>query len=1065
MGDVKTMFGTKELLIKYLRNSSVGDADHDFASRASQVGGTTFKEVYNNKKFKYIGSPYDTIDVGIDDEFTLLSKIFPFKNDERTDNIVSFRKNILKYGDDNKTTLGAGIIHDISGVNFKRYTDDPYPYKVKVLQVATKAKEQAADKTDKYTWHAPSKTIYDFLNPRALDEVAFTIDAVNVKFYEGLVNDNIPEGETQKIIKYLLPREGINDAAGKVEIKSKEGSFIKVEEVTDKADYNVMYPRTDITRVNQLSELECFFSNYNLSLSPVKSDTRLIPSTTLSIYDSGLVRQVQVLKNSKEDSHPNAVASLALQIKKIVTYLTPQPGNLQQKMEYFTALQQKRSGDWLQTLFCLQGNRFNLKDTTRPILCTVDKICVAYSLAMGIDVCMTSIGAHGDYWLVLIYKDIPVKPLTIQEVYIKERDAFINNLPDDYKVNGDINISNHNTLKRKYNDDWNATKNELLSKFNTACEKYKGRVSKSGIETNIKIILHAATTLCVFRTIVPRVLEPDDVKYAGDGDEANLKKLRDIRYNYTNIKAAIDSQINKSVGSTYLDKATLAITKYFIRLKEKAGKLTLASKKRGELIEKLNIFGSLFSSANGGINGVGIFSFLNQSLDDSEKGKLKTALEKFKTNPVYSSMITSDISKYGVFLNTLEFLVTTPSASVPDIRTSELLDSINEIHKIKEPAEAAAEAPAAEAPAAEAPAAEAPAAEAPAAEAPAAEAPGAEAAAAPAAPETEAAEEDLAAVKAEQRTEEEEAAVEAAARAANQELPEATLPWKKVVNKRSSDAVLQATDYGPALSILRNKVDLESSDKAALTRIMVGYNNANTHPNTQQGGGLSQLKYRHNPLTSFYFLFRELGWRLSEPDRDDYNDCIRLSQLLIACITVTEELISKNIVIAYLFLHDLERYFLYFDAIKQYSYCEHYFIKDIMSVVRDTYLARPMEVDEKYHILNPEILQKDEITTISYEKQINNNLEMMNRIVELVKKFEYAMGILDKPTQAVNTTVSTTMNNRRNTRTNKPKSIFNSLKVSTSLKNMMVHGGSRRPNRKTKSKRRNNRKTKKRKNV
>ncbi len=1224
---------SKRQVIERLREYSVGDADHDFAARATEAGGPKFSEVYETNNYKYIGTPNDPQPTLIEEEFAHLSKILPFMKagDARTGAdkyINAFRKNILQYGTSNVT---PGTPYDVPNMNFKRFEEDGVEYKVKVLQVAKK-------ENDVYTWYPErdaSKTIYDFLNPHGQNEIAFTIDAVNVKFYEPLVKD-IANGRDTKNVKYLLPREGINDAAGKVVITSRAESLVQVSEVHDTAPYNVMYPRTDMTRAEQLSELECFFSNYNLALSAVQTGEKVVPSTTLSITDIGLIRQVQVLKHSKEDSHPNAVATLALQIKKLLNFLKPGPGDLEKKMAYYAALQQKRSGDWLQVLSCLQPERFGLDPKIRPILCSVDKICVAYALFAGIDVCMTSIGANGDYWLILMYKAIPRETLTPIQVYTKERDAFINSLPTEYKTGDNLNQVLYTELKTKYNEDWAATDDGLKAKLNTLIVEYPSRESKSGIETHIKLILHAATTLCVFRTIIPKLRElpadlPADSLYANavnaDNVAANLNILRTIRFNFSVIKSAIDAQIGKAA---VVGDPTLAIATHFRRLKEKSGNVTLASKRRGELIDKLQIFGSLFSSANSGVNGVGIFSFLNQGLSLAEKNAIKGKLESFKGETRYSEKIGVSMDKYDLFLDTVKYLIppeppTSGGAqrggahpNAPDFVSSVLISTIDEIYKIKPAAAVAAEAVAAEAVAAEpdthtttlkaaydaannlmpvidkVTTANTAANEANKAilryikllaeranPRPTTTQGALDAAKVAAAAKMETSDDaeinlneemykpenrehiqkhlqrraalfawtaavrrdavqtlmeaysakinkhkqeiqtterntttnstskkrrirenerhineimkpimnlvdeaDMFASLAEKCVDEESTLQSDNGRAdfilvGNEEVKTSWASIEPKDEKTQLDTVLQVTDYGPALAILRGKTDLSDAEKAQLkeyeNRYYVPATNGQPEVTQLGGGGIGDFKYHHNPLTTFYFLLRELSWRLSEPERDDYDDCVRLSQLVSEYLNLEGIMPKANIIKQYLYLHDLERYFLYFDSVHGYSKCEHYFIKDVMTVVRDTYLLRPATVDETFYEINlkniEESIKNFQMKPVSYEDQIDLNLNQMTAIIESIKKFESDTDV-EFQTPVVGATPRP--RNKLNSKTNRkrfgfsPKNI-NYRPVPTGATGQAAAaaaaaGGSLRKHRKTKSKRRHMRKTKKRKN-
>ena len=177
--------------------------------------------------------------------------------------------------------------------------------------------------------------------------------------------------------------------------------------------------------IEGLTELECFFSNYNIILGPVE-EKKGIPALTLSITDKQLTHQVQVVRHNKENAHPNSVPFLSKFIDSIKAFLTGS-GNKKEKTMYNFALQQKRSGDWLQALALLNPERFGLPSDDRITLITLDKICVAYALFAGIDVIFTYFdNSTKKYWFIRFHKNYKREPMNPYQLLENDIRSFFN---------------------------------------------------------------------------------------------------------------------------------------------------------------------------------------------------------------------------------------------------------------------------------------------------------------------------------------------------------------------------------------------------------------------------------------------------------------------------------------------------------------------------------------------------------------------------------------------------------------------------------------------------------------
>ena len=1079
------------LLNQFAQKAAVADAEHDFSG--DRAGSSLFKNIYVDSKFTKIGTPGDSNSVDIESEFDILAQFKPFDTPSSSNfyskpNSSNFQK-IL-----NEAPASGKI-----GTFIRFQGDDEY--EVTATLVATKP-------DGNYDWKKTPEEVYNLFNPESFRDstgepaIAFTIDACSVKFYEHMFGDSGSPGQPTLKAYYILPREGINDAAGKVNIKPHANSKVGIEIKEDTAPYNVLYPITDLTREN-LAELECFFSIFNLSLTSVNTVNNGVPSTTLNITDKGFTRQVQVLKHSTEDSHPNAVPTLSAYIESLMSSLTFASDKYNDKMSYYAALQQKRSGDWLQVLACLQPERFGLDKNMRPIIVTVDKICLAYALFAGVDACFTYWQKEGNkYWLVHFHKKMSGAGAISKETKLQN---LITNFPkrESLKPTGDPTEDNYENYKTVYATEYTKIDTQLKSALDTVLTTElpsRGRV-ESKLEDKVKEVLYAAATLCVFRSIVPKLKTEDDGGGVfPDVSEENYdevySKFTNYRHNYMSLKEAINATFGKYEATT----GSIAINKYFGKLNIKNSLNTVAYKKRKNLIDKLKIFGGLFSSPSGQINGVGIFSFLNQQLNPDEQS---TLIERFKE---YSANITVVANKanYDKFTQTMDYLSLSSrqgtvnisnnripfqqggAHEVPEFLNSQLIKVIHDSMYILPNGNNVTEAvvkPIRDtkiiADSRERSTIKAP-------------------AAVSYGPKLRA-QLRVAEAKVEALTAAEEAVSTAgdakAARTARLELRSAQKAVTELLSLQAADDItkldevevelediqdleespddsnvqvndsIQVGDYGPALAILRGK-----GEDPEIMRLLVELKTHISALQSTHGGGGTPIKsttYYHNPLTTFYFLFRDLGWRLTLEDIGEHGDCVRLSQLLEYTLFEYPDKQDYNLIEKYLYWGDLERYFLYFDSTQRYSKCEIYFIRDIMLKVRDTYLNRPESAEEKYYQIQsiPDVFSEFEASSVvEPSEQVTKNLELMRGLIEKIKEIEVEFGKLGAIAQAASQPVPKAIHNNK-TRNRRVAALgFNTYRANrASVPVVEAHGGSRRKHRQKKGKT-NKRKTKKRKN-
>ena len=199
---------------------------------------------------------------------------------------------------------------------------------------------------------------------------------------------------------YVMIPELLNDPAGKTPLDDNIFSafnkpigtgiqLVPLLETTNKTVVYNAYDSNDDTPSNN------FMSTYNLQLSPIIHTKQISGKTTtshvtLNIFSTtGEIRHAEVKNCKKENS-----------IKSLLKFLTSlfSKTTADSNFNYSAKLQQKRSGDWLQVLACLDiYNRTFEKftDKTPQVLTassnkvyfvTHDQIACAYALAMGVNV-------------------------------------------------------------------------------------------------------------------------------------------------------------------------------------------------------------------------------------------------------------------------------------------------------------------------------------------------------------------------------------------------------------------------------------------------------------------------------------------------------------------------------------------------------------------------------------------------------------------------------------------------------------------------------------------------------
>ena len=235
-----------------------------------------------------------------------------------------------------------------------------------------------------------------FVTKCNLSSSVLVVDFNQNGFLEMLTRGTVDSSMT---VNYVMIPELLNDPAGKTPLddtifkkyNNGIGTGINLRPLLDITDKTIVYDAYD--KLNDVFSNN-FFSNCNLQLSPIIitkqiSGKSLTSHVTLNIISTkGSTRQVEVKNCKKENS-----------IKSLLKFLTSlfKKDTDESKFNYSAKLQQKRSGDWLQVLACLDiyNRTFKTPGSTtdepkftsvnKVYFVTHDQIACAYALTMGVN--------------------------------------------------------------------------------------------------------------------------------------------------------------------------------------------------------------------------------------------------------------------------------------------------------------------------------------------------------------------------------------------------------------------------------------------------------------------------------------------------------------------------------------------------------------------------------------------------------------------------------------------------------------------------------------------------------
>lgn len=351
-----------EHIYKFLRDGALSDARHDFAPSDDKYAVVKKGLIEDNTYEDYPLTPKM--------EDTFLNMLF------------------------SNTSFDA-IRHDIknapdSQIDLNESNILQHKYTVKLLK-----KNNVSD-INKFIGEK-SLTINDIRDFFKSDIINLLIDSSSIKIMELISSLKTEENDKELFINLIFNRESINDPAGKItnfkKIDPIVANKLKTDVLIDRGVSDILYMKSDPNLNKTPLQRDKFFSKYDFNIAPVMYRQNRLNS----IKSKFVSTKVDVLNNSElvypiTDNKINNTIAKCWQM--ILCYFKDNNHLLASIL-----FQAKRSGDWLQALSCLDTKRNYGSKSTGKIddikgvitLVTHDRILLAYSLYLGIDVLFTNI--------------------------------------------------------------------------------------------------------------------------------------------------------------------------------------------------------------------------------------------------------------------------------------------------------------------------------------------------------------------------------------------------------------------------------------------------------------------------------------------------------------------------------------------------------------------------------------------------------------------------------------------------------------------------------------------------
>jgi len=360
-----------------LANLAVGDADHDLGSRELHFNENIIRPVFN---------------AGIPNSFSSISNEDTLLNSVIQDGI--------KATDVTTNTTTSPTILNIG------YPGNTELFKYSAVHFNIKCSPNTKDNVVPYNGSTFGKDFFTNteLGGKNIFNAAFIVDFNQHGFLENFTKGN---HDSEYTIHYLMTPEVVNDPAGKPNIHDKS-LFSATSSGNSTGIQLFSYIQTDTSplcytafNINEPNPANNFFSNYDFTLSPIKSiytkNKAEKQITTLDIkYDDKSAKPLtDIIEDSKGE---NSITTVLGYLKNIISKLAGDRNNKALTFNFNSKVQQKRGGDWFQALSCLdvksrdftqilptRGTSAKLQEM--PVyFVTHDRIAVAYALLNGINV-------------------------------------------------------------------------------------------------------------------------------------------------------------------------------------------------------------------------------------------------------------------------------------------------------------------------------------------------------------------------------------------------------------------------------------------------------------------------------------------------------------------------------------------------------------------------------------------------------------------------------------------------------------------------------------------------------
>ena len=510
-----------DALNQLLSNLSVGDAKHDFGYTQDSLSNNKFKTSFSTG----IAVPYSDI---LTEPECLNSVIKTYSsNGGATNRETQYIP--IQVANPNYTP-GTTSKHNITTVNGNEYQVNYTDVKPQVDKPATMIGKMAsvAKNLIKGSEVINAPTFYENLELNPNEKIAIVVDAASISLYDILNTGIFPEG-TRPTVYYVYAEEIVNDPATKKSPDAKEFSketgvqFIPCMPI--ETNKNLYYNYSYENPTENTPFIKQFYTNYQFQLSELKKSVKgrsLEYITNLNIF--GGEGHFNSLPNSKSK---NDITFLTSFLQKFLDKIFG-TGTItaEQHFLFSSALQQKRSGDWLQVLLCAAikdhirnfkryNDESNIDDISRVFLVTHDQIALSFALLMGIDCIFTHHNGSKHFHSAFVYKILDPVADAARKAELASR--IVNELKDTLIIKINELIENIKVYQRDKYDLLTNQKNNVMNDHlrveldkidNTTGEytiKSDGKYNVSWFNRETRAIFTSALEAMISKNIIPNL--------------------------------------------------------------------------------------------------------------------------------------------------------------------------------------------------------------------------------------------------------------------------------------------------------------------------------------------------------------------------------------------------------------------------------------------------------------------------------------------------------------------------------------------------------------------------------